>query len=47
MRLKVVRKDSPTKQTLGQFASYAKVVNDRRNFWSGALATVRGRHAGQ
>jgi hypothetical protein len=36
-RSTVLRKDSATKATLGQFAPYANIVNNRRGYWNGAI----------
>ena len=36
-RSTVVRKEGPGKQTLGQFAPYANIVNNRRGYWQGAV----------
>lgn len=37
LRSTVLRKDKPGQQTLGQFAPYANVVNNRRGYWQGAI----------
>jgi hypothetical protein len=36
-RSTVIRKEGPTKSTLGQFAPYANIVNNRRGYWQGAI----------
>lgn len=41
LRSTVLRKDSPNSQTLGQFAIYANVVNNRRGYWQGAIQTAQ------
>ena len=41
LRSTVLRKDSPTQQTVGQFAPYANVVNNRRGYWQGALGIAQ------
>lgn len=37
LRSTVLRKDKPGQQTLGQFAPYSNVVNNRRGYWQGAI----------
>lgn len=37
LRSTTVRKEGPGKQTLGQFAPYANIVNNRRGYWAGAI----------
>jgi len=39
LRSTTVRKEGPGKQTLGQFAPYANIVNNRRGYWQGAIMT--------
>lgn len=37
LRSTTIRRGRPGEQTLGQFAPYANVVNNRRGFWQGAI----------
>lgn len=37
LRSTVVRKEGIGKQTLGQFAPYANIVNNRRGYWQSAI----------
>lgn len=41
LRSTVLRRNGPTEQTLGQFAPYANIVNNRRGFWQGAITTAQ------
>src|SRR5512134_897712 len=41
LRSTVLRKDSTTKWTLGHFAPYANVVNNRRGYWQGAIQVAQ------
>lgn len=41
LRSTQLRRSSPTEQTLGQFAPYANVVNNRRGYWQGAIQTAQ------
>jgi len=40
-RSTVLRRNGPTEQTLGQFAPYANIVNNRRGYWQGAIQTAQ------
>ena len=40
-RSTILRKDSQNSQTLGQFAPYANVVNNRRGYWNGAIQVAQ------
>jgi hypothetical protein len=39
-----VQKQGPTRQTLGQSAPYAAIVNERRQHWKNAIATAQEFH---
>lgn len=41
LRSTTIRKDGPGRQTLGQFAPYANIVNNRRGFWQGAITIAQ------
>jgi len=41
LRSTALRRSSPTEQTLGQFAPYANIVNNRRGYWQGAITTAQ------